>query len=63
MKTNRIVLLFTVVLFCTVPALAQTASTGALTGEISDPHGAVVAGAQVLVVNEATGEKPRARSA
>src|SRR6266446_9073706 len=62
MKTNRIVLLLMAVLFCTAPALAQTASTSALTGEITDPHGAVVPGAQVLVVNEATGEKREAVS-
>src|SRR5207253_8173676 len=39
------------------PALAQTASTGALTGEITDPNGAVVGGVQVTATNEATGEK------
>src|SRR5437588_6156839 len=44
-------------LLLSIPALAQTASTGALTGEITDPNGAVVAGAQVTVINEATGEK------
>ena len=38
-------------------ALAQTASTGALIGEVTDANGAVVAGVQVTMTNEATGEK------
>jgi len=38
-------------------ALAQTASTGGLTGEITDANKAVVSGVQVTVTNEATGEK------
>lgn len=36
--------------------LSQTASTGALTGTVSDPTGAVVAGAKVTATNEATAE-------
>src|SRR5438552_19154704 len=39
------------------PALAQTASTGAFTGEITDSNGVVVGGVQVTTINEATGEK------
>jgi hypothetical protein len=38
------------------PALSQTASTGALTGVVSDSAGAVVADTQVKVTNEATKE-------
>jgi hypothetical protein len=45
------------ILLLSIPALAQTASTGALTGEITDQNGAVLGGVQVSVVNEATGEK------
>jgi hypothetical protein len=37
-------------------ALTQTASTGALTGTVSDPTGAVVSDVQVTVTNEVTGE-------
>ena len=37
-------------------ALAQTASTGALTGVVTDPSGAVVSGATIHVVNVATGD-------
>jgi hypothetical protein len=38
------------------PASAQTAGTGALTGTVSDPSGAVIADVQVAAINEATGE-------
>src|SRR5262245_17936969 len=38
------------------PALAQTASTGALAGAITDPNKAMVANVKVTVTNEATGE-------
>ena len=37
-------------------ASAQTASTGALTGGVTDTAGAVIGNAQVKVTNEATGE-------
>ncbi|HEV2313885.1 MAG TPA: carboxypeptidase-like regulatory domain-containing protein, partial [Candidatus Acidoferrales bacterium] len=37
-------------------ASAQTASTGALTGTVTDPSGGVVPGATVHVVNVATGD-------
>jgi hypothetical protein len=38
-------------------ASGQTASTGALTGKVTDQSGAVVEGAQVAVTSEATGQK------
>lgn len=38
-------------------AIAQTANTGALTGQVTDPNGAVVPGARVTATNESTGEK------
>jgi hypothetical protein len=37
-------------------ARAQTAETGALAGNISDPTGAVVAGADIATTNQATGQ-------
>jgi hypothetical protein len=47
--------LTTLVLFAGM-ALAQTASTGAIAGTVTDPSGAVLAGASVKVTNETTGE-------
>ncbi len=44
------------VMAATVPCAAQNASTGAITGIISDPSGAVIVEAQVTVTNQATGE-------
>ncbi len=38
------------------PLLAQSSTTGALTGVVSDPSGAVIAGAMVTVTNLGTGE-------
>ena len=49
----------TFVLAATIAApamLAQTASTGALTGTITDPSGAAVANADIKVTNQVTGE-------
>jgi len=40
-----------------VPAMAQTGSTGALTGTVTDAVGAVLAGVEITVTSEATGEK------
>ncbi|MGH9740326.1 MAG: carboxypeptidase regulatory-like domain-containing protein [Candidatus Acidiferrales bacterium] len=59
----RLIRLFLVVLLAsTVFAigaqnlLAQTASTGALTGTVTDPSGGVIAGATVKIANLATGQ-------
>ncbi|MFN7949849.1 MAG: carboxypeptidase-like regulatory domain-containing protein [Blastocatellia bacterium] len=65
MSRNIGTLLVASVLLFTVPALttlAQTAATGALTGTITDPTGAVIAGAQIKVTNEVTGEARTASS-
>jgi hypothetical protein len=59
MKTAKNVLrlsLFSVLWVFPALALGQTASTGALTGTISDPTGAVVPEVQIKVINQATGE-------
>ena len=45
---------------CVSPALSQSATTGALTGSVTDPSGAVISGATVTATNPATGQ---ARSA
>lgn len=52
-------LLFVLAVACaagSVPALAQTAGTGALSGTVTDATGAVVVGVGVKVTSEATGE-------
>jgi hypothetical protein len=41
---------------CTSASLAQTSETGALTGTVTDPSGAVIAGAAVTVTNVGTGQ-------
>ncbi|HWP42831.1 MAG TPA: carboxypeptidase-like regulatory domain-containing protein, partial [Blastocatellia bacterium] len=59
MKNTRSILslaLICLLLISASGAFAQTASTGALTGTITDTNRAVVSGAQVRVINEATGE-------
>src|SRR5277367_3452331 len=46
-----------IVLFIFAPALlAQTPSTGALTGTVTDPSGGVVVGASVTATNNGTGQ-------
>src|SRR6478609_9036035 len=47
---------------CHLPANAQTAATGALTGTVTDSTGAVLSGVQIKIVNEATGEERRGAS-
>jgi Carboxypeptidase regulatory-like domain len=60
MKTRWIALVALGCLFLGFPfsraVRAQSASTGALAGSVSDSSGAVVAGADVTAVNEASGE-------
>src|ERR1043165_4993343 len=51
--------LLTSILFATV-AFSQGSQTGGLTGVVTDPQGAVVAGATVNVINESTGKAERA---
>jgi hypothetical protein len=41
---------------CTAPAGAQSATTGGLTGTVSDPSGAVISGAIVTADSKATGQ-------
>ena len=42
---------------CALPALGQGASTGSLSGTVTDPKGAVVAGATVTVKNSGTNQE------
>ena len=59
MMAKQTILIFGAVTLFLVAGLtghAQTANTGALVGTITDPSGALVTGAQVVVTNEATGQ-------
>jgi len=59
MKPRRLVwailCALTLFVFSAPGILAQTQSTGALTGTVKDPSGAVIAGAKVTVKNLSTG--------
>ncbi len=57
MKTIQIFCISVLCLIIVVTSSAQTAGTGAVTGTASDANGAAVAGAQVKVTNERTGEE------
>jgi hypothetical protein len=58
MKKLRIIIgLIISLLLLTLPALTQTANTGALTGTVTDANGAAVSGAQIKVISETTGEE------
>ena len=60
-RSNRIALLALVsalMLCCSLYMTAQTTlSTGSITGTVTDPSGAVVSGAKVVITNIATGQK------
>jgi Carboxypeptidase regulatory-like domain len=45
------------VCICAAPTLAQTSVTGALTGTVTDPSGAVIVGATVTATNHGTGQE------
>jgi len=63
MKTIRLVFgLSLVCLFFNLPVIAQTGSTGALSGTVTDTQAANVSGVEITVTNEATGEKRSATS-
>jgi hypothetical protein len=46
-----------VLAFCALPILGQTADTGAIAGTVSDPTGALVPRAAVVINSQGTGEK------
>lgn len=63
MRTVRLIVgIGLVCLFFSLPAFAQTGSTGAVTGTVTDQQGAILSGVEVTVTNEATGEKRTAVS-
>ncbi|HEV3481522.1 MAG TPA: carboxypeptidase regulatory-like domain-containing protein [Candidatus Acidoferrales bacterium] len=52
-----LVLCFAVIFACASPIWAQSATTGGLTGTVTDPSGGVVVGASVTADNNATGQE------
>jgi hypothetical protein len=54
-----VALLLTICLLslCSIPALAQSQTTGRITGTVKDESGAVINGAEVTVTSQATGEE------
>ncbi len=50
-------LCFAVLFACTSPIWAQSGTTGALTGTVTDPSGAVISGANVAADSKATGQE------
>ena len=51
----RFIVLSVIALALTVPAFGQGGATGAITGTVQDPSGAVVANAEVRIANQETG--------
>jgi hypothetical protein len=60
LKANRIVLffLFALAVFF-LPCFALHAQTGLITGTVVDPSGAAIPGAQIQIINQATGDITR----
>ena len=55
---KRLLVLFCIVVLCCLPAVmavAQSASSATITGQVADPQGAVITGAKVTATNVATG--------
>src|SRR5258708_17228958 len=57
MHASRNLLRTAVLALCALPMYSQTANTGAIAGTVSDPSGALVPGAAVVINNQGTGEK------
>src|SRR5271157_296787 len=57
MRAFHTLLLTFALALCALPMHGQTAKTGAIAGTVSDPSGALVAGAPVVVNSQATEEK------
>ncbi len=51
---NRFVLVFTLLLVCSAPAIAQSTTEGSIAGTVVDPSGAVVGSAAIAIHNIAT---------
>src|SRR5438132_561076 len=56
-RATSLLLPFAFLLLLSLSAFAQTQTTGRIAGTIKDQNGAVIAGAEVTVVNKATGDE------
>jgi hypothetical protein len=57
LNVSHTLLLAEMLVLCALPMLGQTADTGAIAGTVSDPSGALVPRAAVVINSEGTGEK------
>src|SRR3984893_13433798 len=57
LHASRTALQISVLALCALPMHCQTANTGAIAGTVSDPSGALVLRAAVVINNQGTGEK------
>jgi hypothetical protein len=57
LDSSRTFLQVSVLLLCILPMQGQTANTGAIAGTVSDPNGALVARAAIVVTSQATQEE------
>src|ERR1700739_3812317 len=57
MHASRTLLRTSVLALCSLPIYSQTANTGAIAGTVSDPSGALVATAALVVKSQATQEE------
>src|SRR6266446_5764907 len=65
MTTSRItssLLPFAFLLLLSLSVLAQTQTTGRIAGVVKDPNGAVVVGAEVSLINKATGDERKVKT-
>ena len=62
MNCRRLLTLMAMFVLCVSGMLAQTTTTGSINGIISDPTGAAVVGAGVVLTNDGTGAKMTAKS-
>src|SRR5580700_5453043 len=57
MFCSRVIAWTLLTLLCSLPLGAQSTYTGKLSGEVTDPSGAVIAGAKVTLTDQATSEE------
>ena len=57
LHVSRTFLIAAVLALCALPILGQTANTGAIAGTVSDPSGALVPRAALVINSQGTGEK------